>query len=408
MTRQEGKVLVFGVVIRETLLKALCALVLCSVLVAGLWPFHAPKNQITWLSDGKGVLLGKYGTIVSAGALKANEEATPCSLEIWLQSNLVDYSGTILAFYRPENTVLAFKLHQFLGNLAIQRTSVEQFHHTKGTSIYVTDLFRHAEPVFITISSGPSGTTVYADGALVKTTTNFRLSNHDLAGPFIIGNAPTGNEPWTGQLQGLAVYDRELSADEVLQHYANWTKNSRSDLSAREGLVALYLFKEGHGSIVRDQVDSAANLLIPERYLVLHEKFLEPFWLEFRWRWSYWKDVGINIAGFIPLGFFFCAYLSLPRGTGRSLAITIAVGFLVSLTIEVLQAFLPTRNSGTTDLITNTFGTAIGAICCTWSMEHRWLIRTGISICSSPETEENVLSSVGDRPNRAMMTGCAG
>jgi glycopeptide antibiotics resistance protein len=98
----------------------------------------------------------------------------------------------------------------------------------------------------------------------------------------------------------------------------------------------------------------------------LHEKFLEPAWKEFNLRSSYWKSALINIGGFVPFGFFGCAYISITRARNRAALATVVLGTIVSLTIEVLQAYLPTRDSGTTDLITNTLGTGLGVMFYRW------------------------------------------
>jgi hypothetical protein len=366
MAPQAGKSQTLGLRIPTAPLKLICFVVLGIILVAGLWPFRAPKNEVSWMSSGNGLLFGDYGSIVSAGVFKANRSQADSSwsLEIWLEPSRVDSSGTILAFYWPESRVVPFALQQSLGDLLLQSTRADPLHHARKTKMYVDDVFSSAKPVLITISSGASGTTVYADGKLMKRSSNFRLSNQDLTGRLIIGNAPATTHTWSGQLKGVAVYDRELTAVDVAQHYASWTNSEQKDLAESKGAVARYTFNETNGNIVHNQLNSATDLLIPERFFVLRERFLEPFWEEFYGGWSYWKDVGINIAGFIPLGLVFYAYFLLVRRIEHPAAVTVALGFAVSLTIEVLQAFLPTRNSGTTDLITNTFGTAVGVILC--------------------------------------------
>jgi hypothetical protein len=166
---------------------------------------------------------------------------------------------------------------------------------------------------------------------------------------------------WQGQLRGLAIYNRELTPAEVLQHYVDWTTNQVTKIK-NEGPAALYLCNEGIGTVVHSQMNSANDLHIPDRYFVLHAPFLELPWDEFELSWSYCKDVLINIGGFVPLGFFFCSYFSLVRRLDRTLLATIVLGAVVSCAIEVLQVFLPTRNSGMTDIITNTLGTSFGAI----------------------------------------------
>ena len=184
----------------------------------------------------------------------------------------------------------------------------------------------------------------------------------DLIGELIIANSPLRSNSWSGQLRGLALYGSELNSAEVAQHFEDWTHNGKPVVTENEHAIALYLFDERRGTIIHNQVRSGVDLTIPKRYLVEDQIFLESPWKELRTQPSSLKSIAINIGGFVPLGFFFYAYFSsAPRMRGAAVA-TVFLGSIVSLTIEVLQAYLPTRYSGVTDIITNTLGTYLGVL----------------------------------------------
>ena len=349
---------------QKKILGLLCAAVLIIILIAGLWTFHAPKNQVSWLTNSNGLHFGQYGVVLSSGAssFAGSKDGISCSVEIWVQPDHSDIGGTILAFYKPENQIVAFSVQQSIDDLFLQRMVVDQQRPRK-IKVYIGHVFRKNNPLFVTLTSNAQGTAVYLSGGLVRTLPRFGLSSDDLNGQLFIGNHPLVENGWQGQIRSLAIYNRALNETEVLQHYNAWRTNQNAEIK-NEGPIELYLFNEGSGTTVHNQVNSENDLRIPGHFFVLHAPFLERPWDEFQPSWSYWKNVLINIAGFVPLGFFFCAYFVSVRRLNRAALATIVLGGVVSLTIEVLQAFLPTRDSGMTDLITNTLGTGIGAMLC--------------------------------------------
>jgi len=328
--------------------------------MVGLWPFHSPKNDVKWSSQSNGLFLGKHGSVVSAGLIKSGMPQENCTLEIWLEPRRIESKGTVIGFYWPEARIVPFAMRQYQNGLVLERPTKND---AKGTAaVYVDKVFSHQGPVLVTITANRESTSIYADGVLLRKFMDFRLSRQDLSGRLVLGNSPVSPNTWLGQFRGLAIYDRELTSDEVSQHLTDWTNSEHPDVARNHGAAAFYSFNEGQGNVIHNQVKLATDLIIPERFFVLHEQFLERPWDEYRPGWRYWKNIGVNIVGFIPLGFFFCAHFSSLRNGNGAAAKTIALGFMVSLTVEVLQAFLPTRDSGMTDVLTNTMGTAIGVV----------------------------------------------
>ncbi len=334
-----------------------CLSILCGMLFAGLTPFHHPKNAVTWLANQKGLNFDRHGIVLSSVTFQmtTSDTAASSSLEIWVQPEHVQDSSVFLSFATPEDHE-KFLLRQYTSSLILTHKK-EPDHRV--ANVGVENVFRQSKPVFLTVTSDEQGTVVYINGALADKFPHFQLGK-DLTGQLVVGGSPVAPDGWRGQVLGLAIYRRNLTPAQVREHFETWTKNGRIEPSSDEQPIALYLFDEHSGSVIHNAVRSGVDLNVPQRYLLPYQRFLEPFWQEFGPGRTHLKDILVNIVGFMPLGFCFYAYWSLVRPVKHAAMMTMLVGFALSLTIEVLQSFLPTRNSGTMDLITNTLGTFLG------------------------------------------------
>ncbi len=332
-------------------LPVFCALLVAGILVAGLWPFHSPRNQVEW--SGQGLRFGGRGIILSSGPYRLREsKETASSLELWLQPGKSDQESTILGFYVPGNP-LQFTITQWTSGLVLRlrkhgRQALEVAH------IYAGDVFQAEKAVFITITSDGEKSWVYVNGVEQDTAHAFPLTFRNLQGQLVVGTSPRGDQGWDGTVLGMAVLRQRLTPGEVARRYETWTTKGCRE-QATPGIVALYCFGERSGTVVRNAAGSGgSDLRIPDRYLILHKHFLE---VPIKWNWS---DIFQNIVGFMPIGFLFYAHFSSRRPVRRSVILTVLTGVSLSLLIETLQVFLPTRDSDVTDIVTNTLGTVLG------------------------------------------------
>lgn len=349
------------------LLGFICVSIVCSLLVIGLWPFHAPPNEVYWIASDNGLQFGERASVATRGTLQAVDVESDCSIEIWLTPSSISLSRVFFALYIPGNAA-SLTLQQARSTLALTRRTRRGQHPTRSTVLWMPEVFRLNQPLFITITVGRKETAVYLDGQSIRTSQQFLRSNKDCSGQLRFGNYSSGHS-WTGQLRGLAVYNQELNPAQVLQHYMTWKTEGKPQIVENQGNIALYLFGEEHGRIVHNMTAASkfsgtaprrqSEIIIPEHYAVAEDAFLSRPWDEYHPIWSNWDDILINIAGFMPLGFFFRAYFA-QQQIKRGPVITVILGAAVSLTIEILQSYLPTRNSDVTDVMTNTIGTCLG------------------------------------------------
>ena len=136
-----------------------------------------------------------------------------------------------------------------------------------------------------------------------------------------------------------------------------------ADLAGEPGLLALYPFDEGRGTLARSRAGAAGPISIPARFEPLRSRFLRLPRPGDRRYAGFAHDLVLNIAGFIPFGLLLAGSLRRYRPrTVRQLLIAAALaGATLSLVIEGIQVQLPGRVSSATDFACNVSGALLGA-----------------------------------------------
>ena len=339
----------------------LCLLTLSAILVAGLWPFRAPQNEVTWIQGENGIRFGAHGTLLSTTTFPMSRGDESATIEIWIKPAKIWTSGSIVTFYDAK-TLRELSIAQNDTDLLLVARGARGDKHSQ-EQLRVENVFRKRE-AFITITSDGRTTSVYIDGRLATFAPNFAVSSKDLSGQLIVAVAPLRDWSWSGDLKGLAIYNGVLSSTEAQQQYQGWVVDGTPLPEKSAVPVAMYLFNEHSGRVVANVISSATNLKILERFALVDQLRFESPISEFRHDSTYLKDAFINVLGFVPLGFVCGVYFKTVRKARWGALVTVLIGAATSLAIEYFQSYLPTRFSGVTDIITNTAGTWIGVMLC--------------------------------------------
>ena len=349
----------------------ICLLLTAVILVAALWPFNfIPTNNASWLPKEKGVQFTGQGIVYSAKplVLQASELKDPGLTIIMVlrpDRDIQEHVDTILTFYDQGREL--FLISQRKTNFGIRVPADGVNSKDPYRYMGIGNLFQETDRTYyITVSSGHGVTDVYADGDLKQSVRGTTLLAKEKLpyGTLILGNSPNGIHPWKGSFYGLAVYDRALNGSEVRYLYNSWRSKGPASNTAGKNLAALYLFDEQRGELIRDHSGSGNQLLMPKVFEPLQRTVLHFPGTERLAKIDTWLDIALNVFGFMPFGFIVYAWLreSNKQSHLSKYIIAIVLGFSLSLTIELAQILLPTRDSSSLDLLTNTLGTALGIV----------------------------------------------
>lgn len=353
-----------------------CVIITIAILLAGLWPFQFhPKNDVTWVNEHNGIHFGRRGIAYIPRSVYGPHgpihPGRPVSIELAVipKKKRNDSISRILTLFGDGNRQF-FTIAQWKSNLIFRAAPQGNDLHDDYNEMSAGDILIKNIPRFLTITSMNRNVKIYIDGRMVKENICFPILPADASatGKFVLGISPTGNGPWTGEILFLAIYDRELLAKEVLHHFRDWTTHGKSTWFPNDTATLIFPFDERMGITARNQLGNGYDISIPATFHVLNKTIFRLPWHEKNFDRPFIRDVVVNVLGFLLFGFFFAYWLRNDDGLPKKSHIFVitSLGSGISLIIESLQIYIPTRTSSFTDIICNISGTILGVFVLRW------------------------------------------
>jgi hypothetical protein len=331
-------------------------LVVCIVGAYGLtlYPYNFfQRNNAVELRDGL-----SFTTPATAYTLRAHEALSylyqfTFLLHVTPRADDAGHAARIMSSGRDAWTQ-NFAIAQAHGALVVQFFSRDSKQFNELT---IPEVFRKDRPSWIALTFNGATVRCYVDGVkkAERRTGPMALTQWDSTYPVVFGTDPAGQQQWEGVIHTAAIFDRAFKAAD-LRHPDLIFKKYSSIIHYAFGRRTLGSIPSGGGD--------PDSVFIPALYTPYNRSTLfDSIRLLGRQR-LYVRDIVANIFLFLPIGVFSAlAFRRSAHGLVFYAALSVCLGLMLSMSIEYLQIFLPSRYSSMLDVLSNTIGTAIGAAC---------------------------------------------
>ena len=329
-------------------------------LAIGWWPWEPwPDNRVQWRREGPGLVFSPP-SLALIKPLPAGVPTSPAGA-FWLELELVAWPQAVPALQQ----VLTLHDGQLPPKLAVCQWKADLllWIPAPGAPRGIREIgapVADGRPHLVTLVLGENETRIYVDGVLRRRSAEFRVNPEALRGSWVLGDAPEGKRGWRGELRSLGVGRGARTAEQVAERQREWERREGGGWGPGEGMAAFFALNEGRGRMGSGR-QPGVWLELPAVYEVPHKLPLarSPD-LSQVWRRDA-RDTGINLLGFLPVGVL--AWLAWGgSGLGVRWLGVVGSGFLLSLTIETGQIWLPERVSSLIDLACNGLGALLGGV----------------------------------------------
>ncbi|MHC1745507.1 MAG: VanZ family protein [Syntrophobacteraceae bacterium] len=339
---------------------------------------YRPANNVTWLPASEGLGFKRFAVAYTDDFFPPSTAAgKDAGLTIEIAFRSLDLTsnhfGYLLCVYAGDE-----KSQLLIGQWRHWLLIMNGADHDGrlGTRKVVVDIgATEGQMALLTIASGGNGTAVYLDGKVIKADPKLQIFYPYQTGRtcLILGNSVYGRHPWHGLLAGLALYDVAMDPKKTMDDAAKWAAGDFAGLDAGIAPKIRYRFDLNPAEKVSNMAGIGYPLHVPERMVVLKKDFLGWPKMQNEMKWSTARDIMLNFLGFMPLGWMLCVTLGRLGGFAgrRSSWLAVGLAFAFSLSLEIAQAWIPSRDSSLIDLIMNTLGAAAGC----WIYSVEWLQR---------------------------------